>query len=73
MRSALDYARPFESEWRAGGALGPEISVRPDADLKTRYLAFFGRRADWTPPEHIDPVTASPARAARARPRAHRG
>jgi hypothetical protein len=50
MEAALDYARPFEAEWRGKGMLGPDIAVAPDADLQTRYLAFFGRRTDWTPP-----------------------
>ena len=49
MEAALEYARPLEAEWRAGGLLGPTVPVPQDADLQTRYLAFFGRRADWAP------------------------
>ena len=50
MEAALDYARPFEAEWRARGDLGPVVWVAEGAGLQTRYLAFFGRRADWKPP-----------------------
>jgi uncharacterized protein (TIGR03086 family) len=41
---------PVEERLRAVGELGPHVQVPPDADLETRYLAFFGRRADWAPP-----------------------
>ena len=50
MRVALDGHRPMEAELRAAGALGPDIDVPDNASLQTRYLAFFGRRADWSPP-----------------------
>jgi uncharacterized protein (TIGR03086 family) len=50
MEAALEYFRPFEAELRRQGAFGPDVDVQPGADLQTRYLAFFGRRADWSPP-----------------------
>ena len=50
MQAALEYFRPHELELRARGELGPTVDLPEDADLQTRYLAFFGRRADWTPP-----------------------
>src|SRR6266536_2035469 len=50
MEVALQGFRPLEERLRAIGALGPDVEVPEDADLQTRYLAFFGRRADWPPP-----------------------
>ena len=50
MQVALDGYRPFEPVLRPAGELGPDVEVPDDADLQTRYLAFFGRRTDWTPP-----------------------
>jgi len=50
MEVALQGFRPLEGRLRAVGALGPDVDVPEDADLQTRYLAFFGRRADWFPP-----------------------
>lgn len=47
---ALAGYRMFEAVLRPAGALGPDVEVPDDADLQTRYLAFFGRRADWAPP-----------------------
>lgn len=50
MEVALEGFRPMERSLRESGELGPRVVVADDADLQTRYLAFFGRRADWTPP-----------------------
>jgi uncharacterized protein (TIGR03086 family) len=50
MEVALAGFRQFESVMRPRGDLGPDVEVPDDADLQTRYLAFFGRRWDWTPP-----------------------
>jgi len=50
MEVALAGFRPFEAIMRPRGDLGPDVEVPDDADLQTRYLAFFGRRADWAPP-----------------------
>ena len=50
MQAALDGFRPMEPALRAAGELGPDIEVPNDAPLQVRYLAFFGRRADWIPP-----------------------
>ncbi len=50
MERALDYFRPYEAVLRAAGELGPMVEVPDGAPLQTRYLAFFGRRADWTAP-----------------------
>ena len=50
MEAALDYYRPLEPRLRPAGELGPTVEVPEDAGLQTRYLAFFGRRADWAPP-----------------------
>ena len=50
MEVALAGYRPFEAVMRPAGDLGPDVEVPDDADLQTRYLAFFGRRWDWTPP-----------------------
>jgi uncharacterized protein (TIGR03086 family) len=50
MEVALERFRPHEARLRAAGELGPDVEVAPDADLQTRYLAFFGRQADWMPP-----------------------
>ena len=50
MRVALDGFRPMEAAMRAAGELGPDVEVPDDASLQVRYLAFFGRRADWSPP-----------------------
>jgi uncharacterized protein (TIGR03086 family) len=49
MEAALGGLRPMEAQLRAIGALGPTVEVPPDADLQTRYIAFFGRRSDWAP------------------------
>jgi len=51
MQVALDGFRPAEAALRAAGELGPDVEVPDEASLQVRYLAFFGRRADWTPPE----------------------
>jgi uncharacterized protein (TIGR03086 family) len=50
MEVALEGFRRVEAFLRAAGELGPDVEVRENADLQTRYLAFFGRRADWMPP-----------------------
>jgi len=50
MEVSLAAYRPYEAAMRANGDLGPDVEVPDDADLQTRYLAFFGRRADWAPP-----------------------
>jgi uncharacterized protein (TIGR03086 family) len=50
MEVALEGYREHEAALRRSGALGPDVEVADDADQQTRYLAFFGRRADWTPP-----------------------
>jgi uncharacterized protein (TIGR03086 family) len=50
MEVALTGFRTVEAQLRPTGALGPDVAVPDDADLQTRYLAFFGRRADWSPP-----------------------
>ncbi|MFL5796676.1 MAG: TIGR03086 family metal-binding protein [Actinomycetota bacterium] len=50
MEVALAGFRPLEDRLRAVGELGPDVEFPEDADLQTRYLAFFGRRADWSPP-----------------------
>jgi uncharacterized protein (TIGR03086 family) len=50
MEVALEGYRKLEPVLRPAGALGPDVEVADDADPQTRYLAFFGRRADWTPP-----------------------
>jgi uncharacterized protein (TIGR03086 family) len=50
MDVALEIVRPMEAALRASGDLGPTVDVAPEAGLQTRYLAFFGRRADWSPP-----------------------
>ena len=50
MEAGLEVYRPFEAALRRVGALGPDVEVPEGADLQTRYLAFFGRRADWTQP-----------------------
>jgi uncharacterized protein (TIGR03086 family) len=50
METVLAYFGPLEATLRAAGELGPVVEVPGDADLQTRYLAFFGRRADWEPP-----------------------
>jgi uncharacterized protein (TIGR03086 family) len=50
MEVALEGYRKFEAILRPAGELGPDVAVAADADLQTRYLAFFGRRADWSPP-----------------------
>jgi uncharacterized protein (TIGR03086 family) len=50
MEAVLAFFAPLEETLRARGALGPEVSIPDDADLQARYLAFFGRSADWTPP-----------------------
>jgi uncharacterized protein (TIGR03086 family) len=50
MQAALDAYRPYEAAMRAAGELGPDVEIPDDADLQTRYLSFFGRRTDWSPP-----------------------
>jgi len=50
MEAALEVYRPFEAVLRPAGELGPDVEVPEGADIQTRYLAFFGRRADWTQP-----------------------
>jgi uncharacterized protein (TIGR03086 family) len=50
MEVALEGYRKFEAVLRPTGALGPDVEVADDANLQTRYLAFFGRRTDWAPP-----------------------
>ena len=50
MEAALAFFGPYEGELRSQGELGPVVGIPPGADLQTRYLAFFGRRVDWTPP-----------------------
>jgi uncharacterized protein (TIGR03086 family) len=50
METVLHHMRPFEAELRRSGELGPDVYVPRGADLQTRYLGFFGRRADWSPP-----------------------
>ena len=50
MEAVLEFFRPYEAALRAKGELGPDVEVREGADLQTRYLAFFGRRADWESP-----------------------
>jgi uncharacterized protein (TIGR03086 family) len=50
MERSLEVYRPYESILRPIGELGPDVEVPDDAPLQTRYLAFFGRRADWTAP-----------------------
>jgi len=50
METVLESFRPIEADLRARGELGPIVEVTRGADLQTRYLAFFGRRADWRPP-----------------------
>jgi uncharacterized protein (TIGR03086 family) len=49
MEVSLEAYRPYEAVLRPAGELGPDIEVADDASLQVRYLAFFGRRADWTP------------------------
>jgi uncharacterized protein (TIGR03086 family) len=51
MEASIEGYRPHEAAMRAAGELGPDIVLPDDADLQTRYLAFFGRRADWSPPQ----------------------
>jgi uncharacterized protein (TIGR03086 family) len=48
MERSLEYFRPYEVVLRSAGELGPTVEVPEGADLQSRYLAFFGRRADWT-------------------------
>ena len=55
IEAAMAYFRPLEKDLRVRGELGPNVDVPDDADLQTRYLAFFGRRADWRPPDSGDP------------------
>ena len=50
MERSLQVYRPYEAFLRPAGELGPTVEVPDDAPLQTRYLAFFGRRADWTAP-----------------------
>ena len=50
MRAGMDYHRPYEADGRPAGMFGPLVEVPGDADLQTRYLAFFGRRANWSAP-----------------------
>ncbi len=51
MEVALAYYRPLEPLLRPIGELGPDVEVEGGADLQTRFLAFFGRRPGWTPPD----------------------
>ena len=41
----LAGARAFGDAFRSPGVCGPEVEVPEDADLQTRLLAFYGRRA----------------------------
>jgi uncharacterized protein (TIGR03086 family) len=50
MEAAMAYYRPFEPVLRPAGEMGPDVPVPEDSDLQTRFLAFWGRRADWSPP-----------------------
>ena len=50
MEAAMEVYRPFEAAGRPAGMFGPPVETAPDADLQTRFLAFWGRRADWVPP-----------------------
>jgi len=49
MSAAMEYYRPQEEEGRPAGMFGPPVEVAPEADAQTRFLAFWGRRADWNP------------------------
>ncbi len=49
MAAATAYHRPQEAVGRPAGMFGPPVDVAPDADPQTRFLAFWGRRADWAP------------------------
>jgi uncharacterized protein (TIGR03086 family) len=55
MSSATEYYRPQEAAGRPGGVFGPAVEVAPDAGSQTRFLAFWGRRADWTPEQVAKP------------------
>lgn len=50
MEAALAYYRPLEPQLRPAGEFGPDVPVPDGAGLQTRFLAFFGRSGDWTPP-----------------------
>jgi uncharacterized protein (TIGR03086 family) len=50
MEAAMEVYRPMEAAGRPAGMFGPVVEVPPDADLQTRFLAFWGRRSDWAPP-----------------------
>ncbi len=50
VQASLDYYRPLEAILRPAGEMGPDVEVSGEADPQTRFLAFWGRRADWTPP-----------------------
>lgn len=50
MEAAMEVYRPMEAAGRPAGMFGPLVEVPPDAGLQARFLAFWGRRADWTPP-----------------------
>jgi uncharacterized protein (TIGR03086 family) len=41
----LTGAREFGDAFRSPGVSGPEVPAPPDADIQTRVLAFYGRRA----------------------------
>jgi uncharacterized protein (TIGR03086 family) len=51
MEASIEVHRPLEPFLRPAGELGPDVEVPDGADAQTRYLAFFGRRADWAPPD----------------------
>jgi uncharacterized protein (TIGR03086 family) len=42
---ALEVARAFGDAFRGPGVCGPEIPVAEDADVVTRLVGFYGRRA----------------------------
>lgn len=43
----LETSRPWEEAMKASGLFGERIEVAADADILTRLLAVYGRRADW--------------------------
>jgi uncharacterized protein (TIGR03086 family) len=50
MDASIEVYRPFEPFLRPAGELGPNVEIAEDAGAQSRYLAFFGRRSDWAPP-----------------------
>lgn len=50
MEAAMAFYRPLEAKGRPAGMFGPPVEVSAEADLQTRFLAFWGRRTDWEPP-----------------------